>query len=108
MNSEQKGFTIGLCTAGKRELRISGRTWEIVPGCLFILLPQQFTEDISCSGDFSARTLSASLEAILEHPSPDPAQGTSVPGLSVPLLKPSWSIPARWTSTSSTSPSSTL
>ena len=31
MNSEQKGFTIGLCTAGKRELRISGRTWEIVP-----------------------------------------------------------------------------
>lgn len=70
MNSEQKGFTIGLCTAGKRELRISGRTWEIVPGCLFILIPQQFTEDISCSGDFSARTLSASLEAILEHPSP--------------------------------------
>ena len=70
MNSEQKGFTIGLCTAGKRELRISGRSWEIVPGCLFILIPQQFTEDISCSGDFSARTLSASLEAILEHPSP--------------------------------------
>ena len=55
MNSEQKGFTIGLCTAGKRELRISGRSWEIVPGCLFILIPQQFTEDISCSGDFSAQ-----------------------------------------------------
>ena len=70
MNSEQNGFTIGLCTAGKRELRISGRSWEIVPGCLFILIPQQFTEDISCSKDFSARTLSASLEAILEHPSP--------------------------------------
>ena len=78
MNSEQKGFTIGLCTAGKRELRISGRSWEIVPGCLFILIPQQFTESISCSEDFSARTLSAysartlsaSLEAILEHPSP--------------------------------------
>ena len=59
MNSEQKGFTIGLCTAGRRELRISGRSWEIVPGCLFILIPQQFTESIS-----------ASLEAILEHPSP--------------------------------------
>lgn len=70
MNSEQKGFTIGLCTAGRQELRISGRSWEIVPGCLFILIPQQFTEDISCSKDFSARTLSASLEAILEHPSP--------------------------------------
>ena len=70
MNSEQNGFTIGLCTAGKRELRISGRSWEIVPGCLFILIPQQFTEDISCSKDFSARTLNASLEAILEHPSP--------------------------------------
>ena len=70
MNSEQKGFTIGVCTAGKRELRISGRNWKIVPGCLFILLPQQFTEDIFCSGDFCAKTLSASLEAILEHPSP--------------------------------------
>ena len=70
MNSEQKGFTIGLCTAGRQELRISGRSWEIVPGCLFILIPQQFTESISCSKDFSARTLSASLEAILEHPSP--------------------------------------
>ena len=65
-----KWLYIGLCTAGKRELRISGRSWEIVPGCLFILIPQQFTEDISCSKDFSARTLSASLEAILEHPSP--------------------------------------
>lgn len=70
MKTEENGFTIGLCTGGRWDLRISGRCRSITEGCLFILIPQHFTETISRSDDFSARTLTASLEAILEHPSP--------------------------------------
>lgn len=70
MKTEENGFTIGLCTGGQWDLRISGRCRSITEGCLFILIPQHFTETVSRSDDFSARTLTASLEAILEHPSP--------------------------------------
>lgn len=70
MNEDKNGFSIGLCTDGQWGLRINGRGYGITSGCLFILIPQQITETATRSVDFSARTVSVSLETILELPSP--------------------------------------
>lgn len=70
MDGDKNGFSIGLCTDGQWGLRINGREYGIANGSLFILIPQQFTETVTRSGDFNAMTVSVSLETILELPSP--------------------------------------
>lgn len=70
MTEDKFGFAIGLCTSGRWDLRIGGRAYSISSGCLYILIPSQFTETVFRSGDFCASSVTVSLDAILEHPSP--------------------------------------
>ncbi len=64
------GFCFAVCTAGSCALKIGGKRCNLSRGGVMVLNPNQIAEVEDCSDDFRQRAVLASLDVILDFPSP--------------------------------------
>lgn len=64
------GFMLCMCIAGSETMKVNGKAYEIVPGTVVFLSPNQLLEYGRVSDDFVCYVAVMSLELVLEFPSP--------------------------------------
>lgn len=64
------GFMLGLCLKGKGRIKVNFKEYELMPGCIVLLLPNRIVKIEKESDDFLMETLFMSFDLIIEFPTP--------------------------------------